>query len=154
MELSFLAQRYHQLKRTTEQDLFTSCTIADYSIGKSLVFASVTLPPDEHALFLDLYGIMYADLPAPDLVVYLYLRMDAVRDRIRGRGREYEQRIGTDYLERLQDRYLDHLQKLTRSRALVVDMGEHDLRTDPVAFERFAQLIQEDHPLGCTIRVL
>ncbi len=28
VELSFLAQRYHQLKRITEQDLFTACTIA------------------------------------------------------------------------------------------------------------------------------
>ncbi|MCB0814272.1 MAG: deoxynucleoside kinase, partial [Flavobacteriales bacterium] len=37
VELSFLAQRYHQLKRTTEQDLFSQCTVADYSLGKSLV---------------------------------------------------------------------------------------------------------------------
>ena len=47
VELSFLAQRYHQLKRITEQDLFSACTVADYSLGKSLVFAQVTLPPDE-----------------------------------------------------------------------------------------------------------
>ncbi|HNU57083.1 MAG TPA: deoxynucleoside kinase, partial [Flavobacteriales bacterium] len=48
VELSFLAQRYHQLKRVTEQDLFSACTIADYSIGKSVVFANVTLQPDEY----------------------------------------------------------------------------------------------------------
>ena len=65
VELSFLAQRYHQLKRVTEQELFAACTVADYSIGKSVVFANVTLQPDEYALFRDLYGIMYADLPRP-----------------------------------------------------------------------------------------
>ena len=86
VELSFLAQRYHQLKRTTEQDLFSQCTVADYSLGKSLVFAKVTLPEDEYALFLDLYTIMYGDLPAPELVVYLHLNMDLVRERIRMRG--------------------------------------------------------------------
>ncbi|MCB0784287.1 MAG: deoxynucleoside kinase, partial [Flavobacteriales bacterium] len=123
VELSFLAQRYHQLKRTTEQDLFSQCTVADYSLGKSLVFAKVTLPEDEYALFLDLYTIMYGDLPAPELVVYLHLNMDLVRERIRMRGRAYEQDIDVNYLERLQERYLDHLQKLTRSQVLVVDIG-------------------------------
>src|SRR5690242_11981113 len=46
VELSFLAQRYHQLRSITEQSLFQPVTVADYSIGKSLVFASVTLAED------------------------------------------------------------------------------------------------------------
>ncbi|MBK6341319.1 MAG: deoxynucleoside kinase [Flavobacteriales bacterium] len=82
VELSFLAQRYHQLKRVTEQELFSTVTVADYSIGKSLVFANATLPPDEHALFRDLYQIMYADLPQPQLIVYLHLGIDRLRERI------------------------------------------------------------------------
>ena len=82
VELSFLAQRYHQLKRVSERDLFHSCTIADYSIGKSLVFARVTLPEDEYGLFLYLYNIMYTDLPRPDLLVYLHLDIERVRGRV------------------------------------------------------------------------
>jgi deoxyadenosine/deoxycytidine kinase len=134
VELSFLAQRYHQLKRVTEQDLFSNCTVADYSLGKSLVFASVTLPRDEYALFLDLYTIMYGDLPRPELIVYLHLDMERLRDRIRTRGRSYEQQISVEYLQRLQDRYLDHLQKSTGGRVLVVDIGEKDLLYDQKAF--------------------
>ncbi|MBL7982953.1 MAG: deoxynucleoside kinase [Flavobacteriales bacterium] len=148
VELSFLAQRYHQLKRVTEQDLFSACTIADYSLGKSLVFASVTLPPDEYALFLDLYGIMYSDLPRPELIVYLHLGMERVRERIRTRGRSYEQQIGVDYLMQLQERYLDHLQKSSGSRVLVVDLGEKDLLHDPLAYERLMELMQADVPEG------
>ena len=104
LELSFLAQRYHQLKRVGERNLFQPVTVADYSLGKSLVFASVTLPPDEHALFRDLYSIMYSGLPKPELLVYLHLPMDMVRGRIRSRGRSYEQSITIDYLEQLQER--------------------------------------------------
>lgn len=154
VELSFLAQRYHQLKRTTEQDLFSRCTVADYSLGKSLVFAKVTLPEDEYALFLDLYTIMYGDLPAPELVVYLHLDMALVRERIRTRGRPYEQDIDLGYLERLQERYLDHLQKLTRSRVLVVDIGDHDLRSDGPGWQRFLALLDEDGPAPYRIRSL
>jgi deoxyguanosine kinase len=154
VELSFLAQRYHQLKRVTEQDLFSNCTIADYSIGKSLVFAHVTLPPDEYALFMDLYGIMYADLPQPDLIVYLHLGIERVRERIRSRGRSYEQQIGVDYLMQLQERYLDHLQKRAGQRVLVVDLGARDLLHDEQAFNRLMELMNADVPTGYRIASL
>lgn len=136
VELSFLAQRYHQLKRTTERDLFSTCTVADYSLSKSMIFAGVTLPTDEAALFTDLYRIMYGDLPRPDLVIYLHLAMSRVLERIRLRGRAYEQRIDPAYLERLQERYLDHLHKTVDQRVLIVDLGGKDLLHEPDAYRK------------------
>lgn len=154
VELSFLAQRYHQLKRVTEQDLFSPVTVADYSIGKSLVFASATLPPDEHALFRDLYQIMYADLPQPQLIVYLHLGIERVRERIRQRGRGYEQQIGAEYLMRLQERYMDHLMKTAATRALIVDLGQADLLQDAAAFGRLLELMAAPAPPGHRIATL
>ncbi|MBK8614879.1 MAG: deoxynucleoside kinase [Flavobacteriales bacterium] len=152
VELSFLAQRYHQLKRTTEQSLFHACTVADYSIGKSLVFARVTLPEDEFVLFRDLYTIMYGDLPRPDLLVYLHLPMDRVQGRIQSRGRSYERTISVDYLAQLQERYLDHLQKLKGTRVLVVDLPTADLLHDRDAYQHLLDLLGKDHPEGCTVQ--
>ncbi|MBX2982216.1 MAG: deoxynucleoside kinase [Flavobacteriales bacterium] len=143
LELSFLAQRYHQLKRVGERSLFNPITVADYSIGKSLVFAGATLPPDEHALFRDLYAIMYSGLPRPELLVYLHLPMSAVRERIRTRGRSYEQQISSEYLEQLQERYLDHLRKLEGGRVLIVDLNGNDLLKDQQAYARFLEHITE-----------
>lgn len=151
VELSFLAQRYHQLKRVGERSLFETVTVADYSIGKSLVFAKVTLPPDEYALFLDLYTIMYGGLPRPDLLVYLHLPMDRVRERIRSRGRSYEQSIPVAYLERLQEGYLDHLQKSAGESSLVIDIGKNDLLQDKEAFEEVRRLLGTRHVPGYTV---
>jgi deoxyguanosine kinase len=148
LELSFLAQRWHQLKRVGTRSLFQPITVADYSIGKSLVFASVTLPPDEQALFLDLYHIMYAGLPKPDLLVYLHADMPVVHERIRSRGRSYEQRIAPEYLEQLQDRYLDHLRKLTDVRVLVLDIGSLDLQRDQAAYGRLLHTVCTERPAG------
>jgi deoxyadenosine/deoxycytidine kinase len=148
LELSFLAQRYHQLKRVGERSLFHPATVADYSIGKSLVFASVTLVPDEHALFRDLYTIMYGGLPKPELLVYLHLPMETVRQRIRSRGRSYEQQISAEYLEQLQERYLDHLRKIDGVRVLVVDLQGHDLLMDAQAYLRFLQLLGQERKPG------
>lgn len=134
VELSFLAQRYHQLKRVGERSLFHPVAVADYSIGKSLVFAGATLPPDEHALFRDLYDIMYSGLPRPELLLYLHLPMEVVRQRIRSRGRSYEQQIQQGYLEQLQDRYLDHLRKLDGVRVIILDLNGRDLLMDHAAY--------------------
>lgn len=134
VELSFLAQRYHQLKRVGERSLFHPVAVADYSIGKSLVFAGATLPPDEHALFRDLYDIMYSGLPRPELLLYLHLPMEVVRQRIRSRGRSYEQQIQQGYLEQLQDRYLDHLRKLDGVRVIILDLNGKDLLVDHAAY--------------------
>ena len=154
VELSFLAQRYHQLKRVTERDLFHTCTVADYSIGKSLVFARVTLPEDEYALFRDLYAIMYTDLPRPDLLVYLHLDAERVRERIRMRGRPYEMNIAPDYLARLQERYLDHLQKLQGTRVVVLDIGAHDLRSGDEPYDKLLRLLEMEHPPGFSVHTL
>ena len=154
VELSFLAQRYHQLKRTTEQSLFHACTVADYSIGKSLVFARVTLQEDEFVLFRDLYAILYGDLPRPDLLVYLYLPMGRVKERIVLRGRDYERTITIEYLSKLQEGYLDHLQRGGGTRVVVLDLSTADLLHDPTAYEQLLDLLREEHPVGCSIRKL
>lgn len=151
VELSFLAQRYHQLKKVAERSLFEPTTVADYSISKSLVFASVTLQPDEAALFRDLYWIMYESLPRPDLLVYLHLPMDRVRERIRQRGRSYEQAIPLEYLERLQTTYLDQLRKTTAQPTLVIELGDIDLLQDPAAFDRLRLLLEREHAPGFSV---
>lgn len=141
LELSFLAQRFHQLKRVGERSLFQPIAVADYSIGKSLVFAGATLPPDEHALFRDLYSIMYGGLPKPELLLYLHLPMAVVRQRIRGRGRSYEQQISEEYLAQLQERYIDHLRKLEGVRVIILDVDGTDLLKDPAAYARLLAML-------------
>jgi deoxyadenosine/deoxycytidine kinase len=151
VELSFLAQRYHQLKRVSERDLFRPNTVADYSIGKSLIFAQATLPKDELRLFRDLYDIMYADLVGPELIVYLHLPRERVREQIAKRGRTYEKGISEEYLDNLHELYLDHLHKLDNKRVVILDLQNVDLLTDGNAFRAVQVLFDVSHPLGVTV---
>ncbi|HRO39228.1 MAG TPA: deoxynucleoside kinase [Flavobacteriales bacterium] len=154
LELSFLAQRYHQLKRVGERSLFQPMAVADYSIGKSLVFAGATLPPDERALFNDLYTIMYSGMPKPELLLYLHLPMDTVRGRIRSRGRSYEQHITAEYLEQVQQRYLDHLRKLAGVRVVILELNGRDLLKDRAAYDRLLALLTEEREVGLSLEQL
>ena len=99
LELSFLAERYHQLKKElSTQDIFKPTIIADYYFVKSLIFAKSNLKEDEFGLYTKLFHIINDSLPKPDLLVYLYLDPTIAKSNIVKRGRSYEQNIEIDYL--------------------------------------------------------
>jgi deoxyadenosine/deoxycytidine kinase len=77
VELSFLADRYHQLKNNLDSlDLFSNLIVSDYFFMKSLIFSSSTLQEDEYKLYRQLFDIIYGSLPKPDLYVYLHKDVD------------------------------------------------------------------------------
>jgi len=55
--------------------------------------------------YWDLYQTVITILPPPDLVIYLQASVSHLQDRIRERGRDYEQEISTEYLTQLNDLY-------------------------------------------------
>jgi len=94
LELSFLAERFQQLKdKLASKDMFKTFTIADYFINKSLIFSRKTLQTDEFKLYNTLFEIINQSLIKPDLLVYLYANVDTLQSNIKKRGRDYEQEI-------------------------------------------------------------
>ncbi len=127
LELSFLADRYQQLKtQFSAADIFKSFTVADYFIFKSLIFASKNLEPLEFGLYSKLFSIVSSVVPKPDLIVYLYLNLDNLKNNILKRGRPYEQNIQFDYLDRIQNGYLEFLRQQSDLRVLLIDTNGLD----------------------------
>jgi len=140
LELSFLAARYNQLhKELTSPDLFQPLTVADYFFSKSLIFAKITLQIDEFNLYRQLFDIIHQQLPKPDLYVYLYVSIEKLVSNIRKRGRDYEQDIKPDYLERVQQGYFEYLRSLQDQKIIVLDM-EH---LDFIYVKRHYSLIED-----------
>jgi deoxyguanosine kinase len=127
LELTFLAERYQQLKnQLSTQDMFKTFTVADYFIQKSLIFASRNLSGDEFILYTRLFNIIEGVLPKPDLLVYLYLDLDNLKRNIQTRGRVYEMNIQSEYLEKIQNGYLDFLRQQQKMRVLIIDTNHLD----------------------------
>lgn len=127
LELSFLADRYRQLKEElVEQDLFRSFTVADYYFMKSLVFSSQTLEKDEFSLYRQIFYIIYSSLPKPDLYVYLHVPPERLLKNIATRGREYEKSITADYLSGIQESYFNFFRQNPENRYLVLDISGID----------------------------
>jgi deoxyguanosine kinase len=122
LELSFLADRYNQIKKEVLQpELFKTMMISDYYFTKSAVFARNTLQEDEYRLFRRLFNIVFESLPKPDLYVYLHLSVENLIKNIRKRGRAYEQQMDPRYLEQLQQGYFEYLRQVTQFPIVIID---------------------------------
>jgi deoxyadenosine/deoxycytidine kinase len=149
LELSFLADRYQQLKsQFGVTDLFRSFTVADYFIFKSLIFASKNLEPLEFGLYSKLFGIVSSVVPKPDMIVYLYLSIENLKKNIEKRGRPYEQNIQFDYLEKIQKGYLEFLRQQTDLRVLVIDTNGMDFVSKPGDYLLLKDLVLKEYPMG------
>lgn len=151
LELSFLAERFAQLKSVlSTRDMFAQVTIGDYFLSKSLIFARSNLNGDELNLFLQLYQIMEPNLPNPDLLVFLYLDIRKLQENIRKRGRDYEQSIQDNYLDDIQQSYFEFLRQRTDLRVLLVDTANLDFVNREADFKTILDLLEQDYPMGIT----
>lgn len=127
LEMSFLADRYQQLSDDLAQfDLFKDFVVTDYHIFKSLIFAKVTLQEDEFRLYKNLFEIVHKEMPKPDLYVYLYQNTERLLENIKKRGRNYEQEIPADYLEKINQGYLDYIKTQSNLNVLIIDVSDLD----------------------------
>ncbi len=127
LEMSFLADRYQQISDDLSQlDLFKDFIVSDYDVFKSLIFSKITLPEDEFKLYRKLFYLMYKDLRKPDLYIYLYQNTERLQENIKKRGRNYEQNIANDYLEKINTGYLDFLKSQPDFNVKIIDISDKD----------------------------
>ncbi|MCL4128604.1 UNVERIFIED_CONTAM: hypothetical protein GTU68_059076 [Idotea baltica] len=127
LEMSFLADRYQQISDDLSQlDLFKDFIVSDYDVFKSLIFSKITLPEDEFRLYRKLFYQVYKDIAKPDLYIYLYQNTERLQENIKRRGRNYEQNIDSDYLEKINSGYLDFLKSQTELNVKIIDISDKD----------------------------
>ncbi|MCW5516149.1 2-amino-4-hydroxy-6-hydroxymethyldihydropteridine diphosphokinase [Muriicola sp. Z0-33] len=127
LEMSFLADRYQQFTDDTSQfDLFKQFMVSDYDIYKSLIFAKITLQKDEFLLYRKLFDFMYREVKKPKIYMYLYQDTERLLENIRKRGRDYEQNISADYLEKINRGYFDFIRGYPDQNNLVLDINNLD----------------------------
>ncbi len=127
LEMSFLADRYNQLKNQLDQyDLFNNLIVSDYFFVKSLIFSANTLKEDEYQLYRKLFDIIYSKLPKPDLYIYLHKNVYNLLENIKKRGRSYEQNISADYLKKIEDSYFKFFNQEPDLNFLIVETDNID----------------------------
>ncbi len=124
-QLAFLLSRYQQQKKL-QQKSDSGVTISDYSFAKDLVFAQLNLDEDELNLYRQIYGTLIAELPKPDLIIYLEADADRLKKHVKQRKIPYEKKIKLDYLEDVLEAYKSFFFDYNDGNLLVVNCTDID----------------------------
>ncbi|WP_192878458.1 deoxynucleoside kinase [Parvibium lacunae] len=120
-QLFFLFQRLDQLKQLGQKEWFNKPIISDFLLDKDPLFAELTLPSDELALYRQIFNTIQPQTPQPDLVIYLQAQPDTLLERIHRRGNPAESAISLDYLRALCDAYSQFFHHYNAAPVLTVN---------------------------------
>lgn len=122
----FLLNRYQQQMELAQQDLFNQNVVADYLFAKDKIFATLTLSAEELTLYQQIYALLDARVPKPDLVVYLQARPEVLYKRVKKRDKKYERGVTYEYLTEVAQAYNQYFFHYAETALLVVNTSEID----------------------------
>ena len=144
-QLFFTMSRWLQQREMAQLDLFHSAIVSDYLFVKDRIHASVCLDDRELALYERLVGMMGAEPPRPDLVVYLQSDADGLVAGIRRAGRSGDRRLSREYLVAVMEAYNYYFLHYGEAPLLVVDTRRADPAADQAAFRLLLRELERPH---------
>jgi deoxyguanosine kinase len=128
-QLFYTLSRHRQQAALRQSDLFSQLTICDYLFDRDKIYAYLNLDDNELFIYQRLYELLAADMPAPDLVIYLQTPTDVLKRRLRDRERADPERqsLGDDYVRELNEAYNHFFFHYNATPLLVVETSQFDL---------------------------
>jgi deoxyguanosine kinase len=146
-QMYFLMERYRRLSELRLAD-DPSMVVCDFLFEKDKIFAYINLDNEELKLYERYFERLAADLPSPDLVIYLQATPEVLRERIAKKDAPAESRIAREYLEEVVRAYEHFFFRYSASNLLVVNTSEIDFVTRN---EDLQQLLRRlEHPVKGT----
>lgn len=138
-QLFFLASRYKQQQEIYQRDLFHQVTVSDYLFEKDRIFASIALSEEELRLYHRIAAYLSGDIPKPSIVILLQSSVEALMERIRKRGYDYEAPMELDYLRTVVETYNRHFFDYTDAPLLIVNTDEVNVAADPAELDELIE---------------
>ena len=146
-EMFFLCNRYKQLTDIHSILDQQRPVVADYHIFKNLIFAKRTLKLSEYVKYEAIYNILTADMPVPNVVIYLHATVDTLMQRIEMRGREFERLIARDYMEQLVTDYHIFIEQFERQHPEIpvirVNGDDYDFVKNPNDLQQVMAIVAD-----------
>ncbi len=155
VQLFFLLSRYRQLQELSQRDLFHQVTLCDYIFPKDKIFAYLNLDDSELLIYDKLYSLLEAQVPKPDMVIFLQAETSTLVERIKRRSRKYEAEISEAYINEVNKAYNYFFFHYTQTPLLVIDTTKidfvhHEEHLDELIdqIRKMDRGVQYYHPLG------
>ncbi|MBA2565117.1 MAG: deoxynucleoside kinase [Gemmatimonadetes bacterium] len=141
-QMFFLLSRLRQQREVARTLAAGEGTVlADYCFDKDNIFALLTLGAEDYRLYERVFRAFRAELPAPDLVVYLRATTDVLLRRIRRRDRFFERTIREPYVDSLNRSYEEYFASFSGPAHVTVDVSSIDWVGRPADYEAIRAVI-------------
>lgn len=144
VQIFFLNHRYHAHRNiisgkessTQDRSIYEDAHIFAKNLHKE-----GKLNNRDYENYLSIYRTLIENLTPPDLVIYLRKNVPKLQERIKLRGRDYEDSIPKDYLQNLNDHYDDWIGNYREGKVLTVESDDLDFLNTPEHFEMLSSKI-------------
>lgn len=145
LQIYFLSSRFQHQKvlHNIDKSLIQDRTIyEDVEIFAKNLHEMGLMSNRDYENYKSLFNEMVAYLKAPDLLIYLRADVPTLVRQIQQRGREYENSIRIEYLERLNRLYEEWIEKYEHEK-LVIDTDDLDFVNNQEDLGKIVTLVEQ-----------
>lgn len=117
--------------------------LADFLLEKDRIFANLNLDDEELKLYERYYESLTAEIPPPDLVIYLQAKPEVLRARIAKKASRDENQISLEYIEEVARAYEHFFFRYAASDLLVINTSEIDFVERNEDLQQLLRRLQE-----------
>jgi len=144
-QMYFLLERQRRLREAlaSSANEAPGPVLSDFLLEKDRIFANINLNDEELKLYERYYEALTADLPAPDLVIYLQASPEVLRARIAKKAAREEDCISLEYIEEVARAYEHFFFRYAAADLLVVNTSEIDFVERSDDLQQLLRRLQE-----------
>ncbi|HLX69852.1 MAG TPA: deoxynucleoside kinase [Verrucomicrobiae bacterium] len=125
-QFTFLIRRFERLNALDIGPRSQKTVVSDFIFEKDKLFACLNLNDQELETYNRYYNHFRAQLPTPDLVIYLQATPEVLKKRMKKKNAPGERTLSEDYLDEVVKAYEHFFFHYTSSDLLIVNTSEID----------------------------
>jgi deoxyadenosine/deoxycytidine kinase len=141
-QMYFLLERQKRLREALAVEA-PGPVLSDYLMEKDRIFANLNLDDEELKLYERYYTALTADIPAPDLVIYLQAKPEVLRARIAKKASLDESHISPEYIGEVARAYEHFFFRYAASDLLVINTSDIDFVERSEDLQQLLRRLQE-----------
>jgi deoxyadenosine/deoxycytidine kinase len=138
-QIFYLLSRYRELSQLAQRELFSQLKLSDFILPKDKIYAYLHLDDSELALYEKIYRALAAEVPTPELVIYLQAPAEALSRRLRRSPGHAPNESGLREIVRAYDYFFFHY---SATPLLVVNCAEVDFSSPETNLDYLVQEIR------------
>lgn len=141
-QMYFLMERQKRVREALAAES-PAPVLSDFLMEKDRIFANLNLDDEELELYDRYYETLTADIPPPDLVIYLQANPEVLRARIAKKASQEETQISLEYIEEVAHAYEHFFFRYSKSDLLVINTSDIDFVERSEDLQQLLRRLQE-----------